>query len=77
MRVIDAFLHPTRAYREEQAEKIKAEADTRVQAREADGRLWLAYDGVPLIEAEAFKKPLTEAIKDAREAYIRHATRRL
>lgn len=68
-----SIFHPTETYREEQTAKIQADALTKVQAREFNGQLWLAYNDKPLVAENMLNTPLTEAIQKAREAYIQYS----
>lgn len=54
--------------REEAIEQVNRD----VQLREFEGKIWLCYDNIPLIEQEQLKMDICDTIKDAREAVCRY-----
>lgn len=71
MGIIEKLLHPAASWREEQKEKIRAEAADVIQAREWDGRLWLSFRDAPIVPEKSLNVPLVEAVAACREAYVR------
>lgn len=49
----------------------QAQAEHDIQCREFDGRLYVSFAGVPLIEAETSEQALA-LVKAARENYVRY-----
>ena len=49
-----------------------AEVNKIIQLREFEGKIWLCYDNIPLIEQEQLKMDICDTIKDAREAVCRY-----
>jgi len=72
MEILRWLFKPAATWREEQQKKIKADAESLVQVREWDGGLWLSFDGVPVAREEQLNTSLVEAVRECREAYIRH-----
>ena len=53
-------------------EESIAQVNRDVQLREFEGKIWLCYDDIPLIEQEQLKMDICDTIKDAREAVCRY-----
>ena len=53
-------------------EEAIAQVNRCVQLREFEGKIWLCYDNIPLIEQEQLKMDICDTIKDAREAVCRY-----
>ena len=60
-----------KCYNERRKEVIER-VNRSVQLREFEGKIWLCYDNIPLIEQEQFKMDICDTIKDAREAVCRY-----
>lgn len=52
----------------ERRKEVIERVNRSVQLREFEGKIWLCYDNIPLIEQEQLKKDICDTIKDAREA---------
>lgn len=77
MEIFKTLLHPTETYIQEQTEKIKRDALETLQVMEFNGKLYIAYDGVPIISADLINMDLPEALIEARETYGEYKISRL
>ena len=59
-------------YEKSRREESIAHINRCVQLREFEGKIWLCYDNIPLIEQEQLKMDICDTIKDAREAVCRY-----
>ena len=59
-------------FEKKRREESIAHVNRCVQLREFEGKIWLCYDNIPLIEQEQLKMDICDTIKDAREAVCRY-----
>lgn len=71
---IKAWIRARREWLEKQAEwrskELMQEANDLLQVREFDGRLFVCYDDIPIIDTCLLKEDLTVAVEAARKTYI-------
>lgn len=53
-------------------EEAIAQVNRDVQLREFEGKIWICYNDIPLIEQEQLKMDICDTIEDAREAVCRY-----
>lgn len=47
---------------------------TTVQIREFNGKVYLSYKNIPLVEETLFSKPLKEVLKQVRESFVQYSS---
>ena len=71
---IKAWIRARREWLAKQAERrskeLMQEANDLLQVREFDGRLFVCYDDIPIIDPCLLKEDLTVAVEAARKTYI-------
>ena len=71
---IKAWIRARREWLAKQAERrskeLMQEANDLLQVREFDGRLFVCYDDIPIIDTCLLKEDLTVAVEAARKTYI-------
>lgn len=56
----------------ERRKEVIERVNRSVQLREFEGKIWLCYDNIPLIEQEQLKMDICDTIKDARDTVCRY-----
>ena len=73
---IKAWIRARREWLEKQAERrskeLRKEANDLLQVREFDGRLFVCYDDIPILDTCMLKEDLTVAVEAARKTYINY-----
>ena len=59
-------------YEKNRREEAIAQVNRDVQLREFEGKIWICYNNVPIVEQEQLKMDICDTIKDAREAVCRY-----
>lgn len=61
---------------EHRAAEIRLNAADDIQVREFEGKLYVAYHGVPLIDASMLQSDITRAVQDARSSAVAYQIKR-
>ena len=56
----------------ERRKEVIERVNRSIQLREFEGKIWLCYDNIPLIEQEQLKMDICDTIKDARDTVCRY-----
>ena len=59
-------------YEKNRREESIAQVNQDVQLREFEGKIWLCYDDIPIVEQEQLKDTLCNTIAKTREAVCRY-----
>ena len=59
-------------YEKNRRKEAIAQVNRCVQLREFEGKIWICYNNVPIVEQEQLKMDICDTIKDAREAVCRY-----
>ena len=51
---------------------LRVDAQAYIQCREFDGRIFLAYRNLPLVEVTRLKAPIAEELTAARKTYVEY-----
>ena len=62
----------TENYEKNRRKEAIAQVNRCVQLREFEGKIWICYNNVPIVEQEQLKMDICDTIKDAREAVCRY-----
>ena len=57
------------------AKYLEAHANSVIQAKEFDGKLYVAYNGEPIIQEDMLDMPIAEALKLSRDTWIAYHIR--
>ena len=72
LKIKNPFKTWAESYEKNRRKEAIAQVNRCVQLREFEGKIWLCYDNIPLIEQEQLKMDICDTIKDARDTVCRY-----
>lgn len=72
LKIKNPFKTLSENYEKKRREEAIAQVNRDVQLREFEGKIWLCYNNVPIVEQEQLKMDICDTIYDSREAVCRY-----
>ena len=72
LKIKNPFKILSERFENKRREESIAQVNRCVQLREFEGKIWLCYNDVPIVEQSQLKDTLCNTIADTREAVCRH-----
>lgn len=72
LKIKNPFKMLSEHYEKKRREEYIAQVNRDVQLREFEGKIWICYKNIPIIEQEQLKMDICDTVNDARDAVCRY-----